>query len=339
MLDCLVMPVSVEPQTTSLHDGRSRVNIHNLFQSLSIYVCFFTRRVAFLLGATVLFGAFSSAHAQLSVDSIGMDTSQNEAYQCVRYTDVAQNTISVINADNQESSLTIKQAKKRIQKSIKRANKRKKRLSEKLNRLKQELKEIKTKLIPRPGTIKKIKKLKKAIKRTKKARRIVIGQKKNLLQLRKQVVQCGKEEALTGGLVIQTVTWPSFLHDGAYTSYHIGIYYNLVRTVSLGESFCVRRGDKPGVSRLYTVVNPCPARFSDYSCAAQHFGISGLAVGGVSGTDYFGEGGANFCIPGDPDYHCDLAAAQAEASRIAGAVGTITVLGKASSSTGCERFE
>ena len=242
-----------------------------------------------------------------------------------------------MNESGQELFLTVKQASSRAKKSLKRANKRKKRLKTKLKNLKGQLKRIKQKLIPRPGTAKKIKSLKSKISNAKKAVSTVEGQRKNLVLLRKQVIACGKEEPLTGGIVIKTVFWPSTFFNGQYTSYNIGIFYNMVRPVSFGQSYCVRTNQ--GVTSMSTVINPCPIRDGDYNCIAQHFGVSGLGISGITGTDYVGGGAPQLCAAGDPTYKCDLSAAQVEASNIAAAIGDVVVLGKYDSINRCKRFE
>ena len=290
-----------------------------------------SRRLFFVLTIIGYVFYLPSAYAQLSVDSLGLDTSKNESYACVRFTDSALNTVSVTNESGEETFLSISNAKKRVKSSLRRAKKRVKNFSSRLKALKQEQKSIQIKIIPRPNTTKLLKRLKKQIKKTKKALALVKGHRKNLTVLQKQVAQCSKDAPVVAGVVVRSVTYPSFLFNGEHTSYAFGVFYNVSGNFEESDRFCFK-STKRGIFEAGVIFDPCPVRDADFKCIAQYSGVRGIALGGVLGTDF-----ERACAAGDEPWRCDIEKASTRANEIAAEFSDITVLGKPNSS-GCDRF-
>lgn len=317
-----IYPVEYSPLTNRVRCSKSKL----------IGQCSTSLLFCSLIIALVLFPA--TGHSQLSIDSLGTDTSQNELYECVRYTNASQNTITVTDESHQEKSFSISQAAKRVKRSLRRAKTRAKRLNRRLKDLKSRLKNIQTTLLPRPSSGTKIKKLKKAIKKTKKALGLVRGQQKNLVNLRKQIDTCKDDAPLVGGVVIKTLTYPSIFFNGEYTSYHIGIFFNVVRPVQNREAFCLGSSQfYEGVKLSYVTIDPCPVMKSNYECIARHSGVRGFGLTGVAGTDY-----QYACAPGDEPFRCDIGKAHMKAAELAAQYSDVVVLGRADGSS-CERFK
>lgn len=160
-------------------------------------------------------------HAELvtaqNFQSIGIDTTSNQRYECVRFGNPDLNTILVTSLDTgKEVNLKIATAKKRLGRSIKKNIKRKKTLRKQVKRIRKKLTRETKKI---GASREKINRLKEQIERL----TVKIGQQDSrnqiIASLRESVGACNKDLPLNGDLeVLTNIEVPPGRQDPVFSS-------------------------------------------------------------------------------------------------------------------------
>lgn len=99
--------------------------------------------------ALLAFLFFSAELWAQNFDQVGIDSSTDEQYECVRFGDPSLNTILVTKlAEGKQINLSIKGAKKRVKKQVRRNIRVRNNFREKRSRVNQELRALNNSLVP-----------------------------------------------------------------------------------------------------------------------------------------------------------------------------------------------